>query len=144
MIVMNGTTNGLLMPWVITIEFVEVQPTPSFFIDASQGSVECCQVLLDVLMIYVHVNRFIVSRSFVCDTEMTIQSCSYFFRIKENPSANLVEWNQTPCLPFQEGSLVRTRLRRKHNANAFLCPDQNSGRGNAMFMGMALIGNHVP
>lgn len=54
MIVMNGTTNGLLMPWVITIEFVEVQTTPSFFIDASQGSIECCQVFLDVLIINKH------------------------------------------------------------------------------------------
>lgn len=38
----------------ITIEFVEVQTTPSFFIDVSQGSVECCQVFLDVLIVNKH------------------------------------------------------------------------------------------
>lgn len=82
--------------------------------------------------------------SFVCDAKMAIQGCSYFFRIEEDSSANLVEWDQTSCLPFQEGSLMWTRLRRKHNANTFLCPNQDSGRGNAIFTGMALIGNHVP
>lgn len=74
---------------------------------------------------------------------MTIQSCSYFFRIKENPSANLVEWNQTSCLPFQEGSLVRTRLRRKHNADAFFGPNQDSGWGNVVIRSMAVIYDHA-